>query len=180
MSVRAHAYLTSGLLLAAVLYPALLEPGADSFPLSTYPMFARERPRRVEVMSALSLSAPLPDRSASERAVPPSYIANAEAMQALQTLRKSVQAGRRSARKLCQRIARELATRNEARFADAREIALVTTRVDALRFLQDPDHAGDRESERRDRTVHVRCSVPRHAPAGVPIRVPSSALEASP
>ena len=172
MSVRAHAYLTSALLLAAVLYPALLEPGADSFPLSTYPMFARERPRRVEVMSALALGAPAAGVNATELAVPPSYIANAEAMQALQTLRKSVQAGRRSARKLCQRIARELVAHDEARFADAREIALVTTRVDALRFLQDPHHAGERESERRDRTVHVRCLVPG--------RVPGHALEATP
>jgi len=180
VSVRTHAYLTSALLLAAVLYPALLDPGADSFPLSTYPMFARERPRRVEVMSALALGAAMPDGSASERAVPPSYIANAEAMQALQTLRKSVQAGRRSARKLCERIARELAAQAEPRFADAREIALVTTRVDALRFLQDPDHAGEREIERRDRTVHVRCAVPGRVPARVPIRAPSGAREAAP
>jgi hypothetical protein len=161
VSVRAHAYLASVLLLGAVLHPALLDPGADSFPLSTYPMFGRERPRRVEVMSALALSG-----SDSELAVPPSYIANAEAMQALQTLRKSVQAGRRSARKLCERIARELAAQDEPRFADTREIALVTTRVDALRFLRGPERAGQQDREPPERTVHVRCPVPGRRTAG--------------
>lgn len=153
---RLRAYALSTLLLAAVLYPAFLAPGQDSFPLSTYPMFGKARPKRVEVMSALALGAD----STFELPVPPSYIANAEAMQALQTLRKSVAAGRASARALCERIAQAVVENDEPAFASARRIALVTTRIDAMRFLSD---AVATDRERRDRIVHVRCAIPGRA-----------------
>jgi hypothetical protein len=144
---RWHAYATSALLLGAAAYPAFLPPGADGFPLSTYPMFARARPERVEVISALAV-----DADGKGRAVPPSYVANAEAMQALQTLRKSVRAGRKSARALCQRIAHKVAT-GGGELAAARRVEIVTDRIDSVRYLQG-------ETAPLARKVHVRCDVP--------------------
>jgi hypothetical protein len=140
-------------LLGAAAYPAFLAPEEDGFPLSTYPMFARARPAIVEVMSARAV-----DELGHGRAVPPSYIANAEAMQALQTLRKSVQAGKKSARALCARIAQKVAL-DGAEPRPARRVELVTDRIDAVRFLQ-----GD--TEPLARKVHVRCDVPQALEVG--------------
>lgn len=145
--LRLHAYATSALLLGATLYPALLPPHDDGFPLSTYPMFATAKPERVAVMSALALG------DGFERPLAPSYIANAEAMQALQTLKKSVGAGRRSARALCDRIALRVAERAEPELQAAREVAIVTQEHDAVAYLR-----GDEQP--LSRRVHVRCAVP--------------------
>jgi hypothetical protein len=146
--VTLHAYATSALLLGATLYPALLPPHDDGFPLSTYPMFATEKPKRVAVMSALALG-----DGGVEHALSPGYIANAEAMQALQTLKKSVAAGKRSARALCDRIAARVAERAEPELARARHVAIVTQEHDAVAYL-----TGDEQA--LSRTVHVRCKVP--------------------
>jgi len=146
--LRLHAYATSALLLGATLYPALLPPRDDGFPLSTYPMFATEKPTRVAVMSALALG-----DGGFERALAPGYIANAEAMQALQTLKKSVAAGRRSARALCERIAERVAERAEPELASAHHVAIVTQEHDAIAYLNGAEQALSRE-------VHVRCKVP--------------------
>jgi len=144
---KLHAYVTSAVLLGATLYPALLEAHDDGFPLSTYPMFARDKPQRVAVMSALALGEHV------EQTLAPEFIANAEAMQALQTLRKSVAAGRASARGLCERIAERVADSSDRALAGAREVAIVTQKHDAVRYL-----SGD--TAPLDREVHVRCQVP--------------------
>jgi hypothetical protein len=146
--LRLHAYATSALLLGATLYPAFLPPREDGFPLSTYPMFATAKPERVAVMSALALG-----DEGFERALAPDYIANAEAMQALQTLKKSVAAGRRSARGLCDRIAQRVAERAEPELSGARHVAIVTQEHEAIAYLR-----GD--AKPLSRKVHVRCAVP--------------------
>lgn len=148
--LRLHAYATSALLLGATAYPAFLPPRQDGFPLSTYPMFTTAKPARVAVMSALALG----DHE-FEVTLAPSYVANAEAMQALSTLRKSVAAGRRSARELCEQIAARVAAKAEPELADARHVALVTQEHDSVRFL-----SGD--TAPLSRKVHVRCRVPMH------------------
>ena len=152
--LRVHAYATSALLLGATLYPAFLPPHDDGFPLSTYPMFATEKPERVAVMSAL-----VQGDGGWSRALSPGYIANAEAMQALQTLKKSVAAGRRSARALCEQIALRVAQRAEPELAGARHVAIVTQEHEAIAYLR-----GD--AEPLSRTVHVRCAVPRALEVG--------------
>jgi hypothetical protein len=146
--LKLHAYATSALLLGATLYPALLPPRDDGFPLSTYPMFGTEKPKRVAVMSALAQG-----DGGFEHALSPSYIANAEAMQALQTLKKSVAAGKRSARALCERIAARVAERREPELARTREVAIVTQEHDAIAYLSGAEQALSRK-------VHVRCKVP--------------------
>lgn len=151
-AARAFAYAVSALLLGATLSPALRAPHDDGFPLSTYPMFGTAKPARVAVMSALALG-----DGGLEAVLAPDYIANAEAMQALATLRKSVRAGKRSARELCEQIAARVAARGAAgkapELAAARTVALVTQEHDAVRYL-----SGD--AAPLERTVHVRCAVP--------------------
>jgi hypothetical protein len=149
---RLYAYLVSTLLLAAVLYPASLDPEDDSFPLSTYPMFSRERPRTASITSALALGA-----GGFERAVPPRYVANAETMQALQTLSKAVAAGPKQADRLCRAIAARLAEDRDSGFAAATVITLVTQTVDSIRYL-----AGEHGALAR--VTHARCAVPTGRP----------------
>lgn len=152
MAGRPHAYVLSAAMLGAVLYPVLGEPSDDGYPLSTYPMFARERPRTASVTSALALGA-----GGFERAVPPGYVATSEAMQALVTLRKAVDAGPQRARALCRDVAERLARSDDAAFAQATEVALVTQTVDSIAYL-----SGERQALAR--RVHARCRLPRAAP----------------
>jgi len=72
---RLYAYAVSALILGAVSRPLWLPASEDDFPVSTYPMFARPKPRTVEVLTALAVWP-----SGEERPVPSRYIANDEPM----------------------------------------------------------------------------------------------------
>ena len=135
-----------------MLYPAWLPPDQDSFPLSTYPMFSQARPRSASVTSALAVGS-----DGSERAVPPSFVANAETMQALQTLRNAVSGGPEQARALCAAIARRLSESGDADFSAAAAVVLVTQTVDSIRYL-----AGEHAVQKR--VLHARCPVRRGQP----------------
>ncbi len=63
-------------MLLAVASPALRTPHDDSYPLSTYPMFAHRRGRTNDATRALAI---LPD--AREVSIPPRYVANSETME---------------------------------------------------------------------------------------------------
>jgi hypothetical protein len=133
--------------IAAVAWPALRAPQDDSYPLSTYPMFAHRRGRDNDVTRALAI---LPD--ASETPVPPRYVANAETMQAFYTLARAVAGGSETALALCESIAQRLAVAREPKFARARRVELVTERVDAIDYL-----AG--RAKPYERRVHASCAV---------------------
>jgi hypothetical protein len=150
--VRIYAYALSAAVIAATAYPALLDPSEDSFPLSTYPMFSRPKPRTTSVTAAVAVGS-----GGFERPIPPGYVANSEAMQALQTIRKSVRAGRESARELCRAIAGRIVAAGDDDFRPAAEVVLVTTRVDSIKYL-----GGDRTPI--GRRVHARCELPWSAP----------------
>jgi hypothetical protein len=94
---RASALLVSALLIAATVWPALRDPPRDSFPLSTYPMFSslRERPW-IHVVVGF-------DADGREHRIGPELVANAEVMQAAQTVSKAIK--RKQARGLCEHIA---------------------------------------------------------------------------
>jgi hypothetical protein len=129
--------------------PALRDPEDDAYPLSTYPMFIHRRGRVNDVTSALAIS---PD--GSEARVPPSYVANAETMQAFYRLQRAVQAGRESQNELCRTIAERIRHASAPELSGAVRVELVTERVDAIDYL-----AGRaRPSNRR---VHARCPVPK-------------------
>jgi hypothetical protein len=149
MSERAYAYVVSAVLLGLALSPLARDPGDDGFPLSTYPMFARPRDRIGEVRSAIAR-----DTAGGELLVPPHYVANSEPMQVVATLRRTLAAGPKASRELCKAIARRIADDRPQELASARDVMLVTQKVDAIEFL-----AGRQQP--LERTVHARCRIPK-------------------
>jgi hypothetical protein len=93
----------------AVLAPSLAaSPFADdSYPLSTYPMFARVVEKRVIVFADGVTS------DSESRRLGPELVANDEPMQAQRTLRLAATSGRKALRMLCGRIAERVAKRSE-------------------------------------------------------------------
>ncbi len=149
---KLYAYAVSCLVLLTVGLPATWELSDDDFPLSTYPMFARPRGRVSDVTSVVAVS------SDSARApVPPRFIANAEAMQAVSTLRTTVARGAVASRALCEAIAGRIAVARDAELRDAVVVEIATGRVDAIDFL------GGRATP-RTRRLHARCDVKRKQP----------------
>jgi hypothetical protein len=149
---RLYAYAVSALTLAIVAWPATRSLEDDGFPLSTYPMFAYQKARVAEVTSALAVA----DDGHSEP-IPPRYIANAETMQAIRTLRGAVLRGRRESLELCRAIAGRIATARAPELRDARHVEIVTGRVDTIDYL-----AG--RAMPSTRRLHARCDVERQAP----------------
>jgi hypothetical protein len=149
---RLYAYTLSFVMLGAVLSPALRDPNDDGFPLSTYPMFSRNRGRASSVTSALAVGP-----GGVEVAVPPALLGTSETMQAFRILSKGVHAGPRSAKNLCRTLAERVAASRDAAFAGATQVALVTQEFDSIEYL-----AGRRTP--LSRVVNARCAVPEGAP----------------
>jgi hypothetical protein len=115
--------------LLALVASALLRPaGDDSYPISTYPMFARviEHPW-------LTLAEGVDDTGGALR-LPPAIVASDEPMQAMRTLRLTAEQGRRALRQLCARIA-ERVTRSQ-RFNAVRRVRIVRARFDPLAYFE--------------------------------------------
>jgi hypothetical protein len=149
---RLYAAAVSVVLLSAVVSPALRDPEDDSFPLSTYPMFARHRTRVTRINAALALRS-----DGTETTLSPLLIGSPETMQAIRILNKSVRAGGESARALCRAIASRVAESADPEFAGTRRIALVSEEIDVIEYA-----SGVRAP--RDRRVHTRCEIGRGAP----------------
>lgn len=147
MHAKPYAYVVSAVLLGAMLTPVFWDASDDSFPLSTFPMFAHERSRTESVTSAVLVSA-----DGSEQPVPASYVANMEPMQALSTLIKTVVEGRTATRALCERIARRVEASGVPKLTAAERVMIVTRSVDAIDFL-----AG--RSQASGGKVHARCKL---------------------
>ncbi|MBZ0237058.1 MAG: hypothetical protein K8M05_32310 [Deltaproteobacteria bacterium] len=145
-ATRTWGGLVSVAMLLAVAYPLRRDPAyGDSFPLSTYPMFAFQRPHARVAIDYVIATGP----GDARRHVPPELVANHEVMQALMTIRRAVQSGKAST--LCAEVA--------ARAARDR-------RFDAMDTIQVVfgDHRGvdylvhDRRGPER---THARCPIPR-------------------
>mgnify|MGYP000860894298 CR=1 FL=1 len=143
----ALAYVVSLLALGLVLSPLLRHPDEDSFPLSTFPMFSHERPRRMTVMHAVGVDA------AGERTPlsPRVSAATSEPLQSLRTLELAVQAGRGAA--LCAAIAARVAAEDD--LVDQQTVEVETIAFDAVAYF-DEDPPGP-----YIRRLHARCPVPR-------------------
>jgi hypothetical protein len=145
---RPAAYALSAALLGAVVAPAFSDPADDGFPLSTYPMFARDRGRVATTARAVAVAA-----DGAERRLPPSVLGTSETMQAIQTLRRSIAAGPREAERLCRAIAARLRTEawEGARGAEAPvRVEIQTVAVDSVAYLGGAP-------EPLSRRVHARC-----------------------
>lgn len=144
---RAHAYGVWLLALGLVLSPLLRHPDEDSFPLSTFPMFSHDQPRRMTVMHAVAVDAagvrtPLSPRLSADTSEP---------LQSMRTLELAVGAGQGAA--LCTEIATRVAACQELRGALTVEVETIA--FDAVAYF---DPAPPDPYIRR---VHTRCSVPR-------------------
>lgn len=140
-------------LCGAALAPVLRapdDPDSDSFPLSTYPMFAAPRPAALTMAWARGVA---PGRW---RALSPVHVGTGEVMQAFATIQRAASGGPDDRAALCRAIAERVA-RDAAR-GDVVEIELVVGTYDAVRWL-----AGDAAAAATDEAVLARCPVVRGA-----------------
>lgn len=142
---RAWAYAFGLTVCALVAAPAFSEPTSDSYPLSTYPMFAYKREKtRLFHMDGL-------DRKGARSRLAPRLVANDEAMQAAQTVRLAVSVGPERMALLCQRVAERLAL--EAAYSGIVSVRVVEGLFDSLSYF-----TGNSEPEQL--IVHYECAVP--------------------
>jgi hypothetical protein len=110
----------------AVLSP-LLAMDTDSFPLSSYPMFAR--PRGLPTLfAAIARTA-----DGAERRLPPSAVGSSEVLQTKVLIQRSVEQGPEATLALCRSIAVRLAGSPEA--AGLRSIEIVRRRYDPIGYF---------------------------------------------
>jgi hypothetical protein len=131
-------------LVALVASPGFGDPRWDSFPLSTYPMFAR--PRRMPV---LYFSEGIDARGARRR-LPPELLANEEVMQATARVRSAVAAGPEASGALCREIAGRALEHPD--YSGLVAITLVSARFDPVAYFT-------RSTEPHEHTVHQRCAL---------------------
>ena len=145
---RALAYGFGLGLTVLVAAPGFGDPNWDSFPLSTYPMFARPR------SMPLLFFAEGASRDGARHRLSPSLVANDEVMQATASVRRAVSAGPAAMQALCRQIAERVAA-HDSRPHDA---AIIEVRLSSARF--DPVRYFSHGPEPVERTTHERCDVP--------------------
>jgi hypothetical protein len=137
------AAVASCLLVGLTLSPLARDPADDGFPLSTYPMFARSRPRTLTMSYALGVT-----KSGERRTLRPRLVGSAEVLQAYMIVGQAVRENRAPA--LCRQIAERIRVSGDD---DIVTVRIVTGTHDAIDVLVD-DKLG-REQER------ARCPVVR-------------------
>jgi hypothetical protein len=117
----------------------------DSYPFSTYPMFARTLSKRVVVFA---------EGLGKARAVRlgPELVANDEPMQAQRILKKAASEGRPALRLLCARIAQRVAAAEE--LVEVRRVRIVQGAFNPIRYFEVSSAPDERE-------VLEQCRVPR-------------------
>ena len=133
-----------GLGLALAVVSPALRGAPDSYPLSTYPMFAAKRHApRVYVMEGVS-------ESGARQRIAPRLIATDEVMQAAATVKRAVLAGEPRMSALCSSVAARVATQTE--LASVRALELTSAEYEPVSyFVSGPAP--------RNRIVHHRCAV---------------------
>ena len=127
-SGRVVASVVSLALLGATLAPLLRDPHEDSFPLSTYPMFATKRPTQQTFRYALGVT-----NHGERRTLDPHLIGSGAILQALKVMEMALSRGKTEATALCQQIAARVAADSD--FDDVVAIRLVTGTHDAVEYL---------------------------------------------
>jgi hypothetical protein len=143
-STRWRGYLVGvGVVLLTAL-PVLWPAHADSFPLSTYPMFARrlENPTIYFVERV--------DEDGRGRRLTPEQVSGREVMQSFRTIKHAVRRGPKAVDRLCRSIGKRLAQREK------RE-KFVQLRVVGARF--EPVSYFTEEAPPEERTVEGSCRV---------------------
>lgn len=136
-----------GVVLAlGVAAPVLRDAERDSFPFSTYPMFARvlDKPHLVYAEGWRG-------RGPATR-LPPEMVANDEPMQAMRTLKLTAKEGKVALKALCAEIAARVA--RDSRYREVRRVRIVRAQFDPIGYFEDAP--APEQSERL-----VQCTVPR-------------------
>jgi hypothetical protein len=130
----------------AVLSP-IWSGAADSFPLSTYPMFARPRGQPT-LYTLVGLTA-----EGSERRVPPELLGSTEVLQAKVLIQRSVASGEEAMTELCRTTAGRVAEAPELR--DLQALAIVGRRYDPVDYFV-------RGAVPLEQQTLLRCQIPRN------------------
>jgi len=132
---------------ALVLSPLFREPRRDSFPLSTYPMFA-DHPQDPWIFTVLGV-----DESGAEHRLSPALITGShEAMQAAETVRLAVSESADTQIRLCANVASRVASAGRRSLV---RLVVVGLQYDPVAYFTED---GD---EPRARLEYARCDVPR-------------------
>ena len=126
LGTRLCAYLFGLGVPAAVLSP-LLCGAPDSFPLSTYPMFAQTRGQATLYVVVAIAS------DGQEQRLPPPLIGTKEVLQAKVLIQRAVDGGPETMAQLCDETAARVAATSE--FQAARAVAIVQRRYDPIDYF---------------------------------------------
>jgi hypothetical protein len=151
---RLRAYLLGLGMPLAVLSP-IFSGAADSFPLSTYPMFARARgqPTLYTVVARVA--------GGREERLPPALLGSKEVLQAKVLIQRSVEAGPEALAQLCADTAARVAA--APAFGEAHSVAIVARQYDPL------DYFVKGTAPLAEQRL-FECALPRRAPTGGPPR----------
>jgi hypothetical protein len=142
---RAWSYGLGAALIVAVILPLAGDPRADSFPFSTYPMFAGRQSAEATIPHAVVI-----DAGGERSPLPPVAVANDEVIQAFETLRQAVRQGPDATARLCTRAADWYAGRDEG----PARVEIVSDTYNVVAYF-------DGEKEPVSTRVHASCEVPR-------------------
>ena len=142
-------WLVGLVLLGLSLSPMLRPTGYDSFPFSSFPMFAHGRKDAVTTVHRAVAVLPGGDVVA----LPPRALGSDEVLQADATLRHAIRGGKRASARLCRAVARRIA--DDPALAAAEAVELLTERHDAIAWF-----AGDRTPLSPPKR-RARCKLPR-------------------
>lgn len=143
-----RAYVALAAVVAAVLVPPLVPPAADSYPLSTYPMFSRDRGARSEVATLVGL-----DADGEQHRLSPTLIGGTdEPMLAVATAGRAARGSAADQARLCAQVAERVAGSDRT---DVVEVALQVEAHDPVAFL-----TGDHVAPLAVRVL-ATCAVPR-------------------
>jgi hypothetical protein len=125
-------------LAVAVAAPLFRDTEQDSYPFSTYPMFARvlSKPRLTYAEGIAE--------SGKKTRLPPSMIGSDEPMQAMRTLKLAANGGRRGLKRLCRAIAERVA--KDRGYADLRQVRVARAQFDPVAYFEVGPSPEDEES----------------------------------
>jgi hypothetical protein len=139
-------YAITALVVAAVLTPLSYSKTKDSFPLSSFPMFARRQPSPTLVQLFL-----IAEGDDFRRSISPELVGSDEVLQAQATIRNAVRRGPRARSALCDEVAARVA--REPSMDRARAVRLVKGRYNAIEVLSGRETGVER--------VLLSCGIPR-------------------
>jgi hypothetical protein len=127
---RVGAAVVTVALLGATLSTLVKKPIEDSFPLSTYPMFAWKRPTKLSMSYAIGETA-----TGERRYLTPRLVGSGEVLQARAIVERAVSKGGTELAGLCRKIAGNVA--RHPLFPDVTRIRVLSGTHDSIEFLID-------------------------------------------